>query len=170
MEGPINARPRKRRIAGRAQSPEKHKGPIAGADGQPGSLACTSCNAVWQNGHWHWGEAPKDAHDTVCEACRRTQENNPAGEINLSGALVFLKGQEMTNLIRNEEEAERAEHPMNRIISIQKTDDGLLIKTTDTHLPHRIGEAIRRAYRGHTKMHYDEGGSFARVDVAWNSL
>lgn len=163
-------RPRGRRIAGRAQSPVKHKGPTAEAGGQPSCLVCTSCSAVWRGGHWQWGGAPKDARGIICEACHRILENNPAGEVSLSGALVFLKGQEMIHLIRNEEEAEKAEHPMNRIISIDKTENGLLVKTTDTHLPHRIGEAVRRAYRGHTKIHYDEGGAFARVEVSWNSL
>ena len=38
-----------------------------------------------------------------------------------------------------QEEAEKQEHPLNRIISIDKDAQGVMINTTDIHLPHRIG-------------------------------
>ena len=48
---------------------------------------------------------------------------------------------ELINLARNEEAAEKSEHPLNRIASIEQVDAGIVIKTTDIHLPRRIGEA-----------------------------
>jgi hypothetical protein len=43
-------------------------------------------------------------------------------------------------------------------------DDGLVITTTDVHLPRRIGEAVHHAFHGDLKVHYDEENYFARVD------
>lgn len=42
-----------------------------------------------------------------------------------------------------------------------------MITTTDIHLPRRIGEAVKRAYHGNLKEHFEEDGYFVRVD--WES-
>jgi len=67
-------------------------------------------------------------------------------------------------LARHEEAAEKAEHPLNRIANIERTDAGVVIATTDIHLPRRIGEAIERAYRGTLEMHFDDAAYFMRAD------
>jgi hypothetical protein len=46
--------------------------------------------------------------------------------------------------------------PAQRIANIEHTDAGLVIATTDIHLPRRIGEAIKRAYRGTLDLHFDD--------------
>lgn len=38
------------------------------------------------------------------------------------------------------------EHPLSRIMGIERRPEGLVISTTDTHLPRRIGEALKHAY------------------------
>ena len=73
--------------------------------------------------------------------------------------------QEILNLAKNIEEAEKAEHPLNRIMDIEELDDGLRITTTDIHLPRRIAEALNSAWNGELDMHYDEEGYFIRL--AW---
>lgn len=40
----------------------------------------------------------------------------------------------------------------------------LVIKTTDIHLPRRIGEAMHRAFHGELHVHYDEENYFVRVE------
>jgi len=42
--------------------------------------------------------------------------------------------------------------------------DRLVISTTDIHLPRRIAAAVKRAYDGSLKEHFDEGGYFVRID------
>jgi len=74
-----------------------------------------------------------------------------------------LKGQ-IIGLVHNEEAAERAEHPMNRVISVDDEEDRVTVRTTDIHLPRRIGEALKRAYHGRLDMHFDDDGYFTRVD------
>jgi hypothetical protein len=66
-------------------------------------------------------------------------------------------------LARHQEEAEKGEHPLNRIINIDEDADGIVINTTDIHLPRRIGEAVERAFRGSLIEDFDQGGYFVRV-------
>ena len=67
-------------------------------------------------------------------------------------------------MARHQEEAEKSEHPLNRIIKIDEDADGIVINTTDIHLPRRIGEAVERAFHGSLNENFDEGGYFVRVN------
>lgn len=73
--------------------------------------------------------------------------------------------EEILNLARNVEQTEKQEHPLNRIMAIDKeAPDTLVITTTDIHLPQRIGTAIHHAFHGDLKLHFDEDDYFMRVD------
>ena len=48
-------------------------------------------------------------------------------------------------------------------MAIDDQDDGLLITTTDIHLARRIGEALKNAYQGDLKYHYNAGESQFRL-------
>jgi hypothetical protein len=67
-------------------------------------------------------------------------------------------------IIHHQEEVEKKEHPLNRIMTIEDVPDGIAINTTDIHLPRRIGEAMKRAFHGEFNMHFDEHGYFVRVN------
>jgi hypothetical protein len=69
----------------------------------------------------------------------------------------------MMRLVRHQEEAEKKEHPLNRIIDIEEGPDRIVVNTTDIHLPRRIAEALKRAWQGKTEFHYEEDGYFVRV-------
>jgi hypothetical protein len=126
---------------------------------------CPQCGAVYHRGRWKWMERPERAQETLCQACHRINDHHPAGIVTLTGPFVVAHKQEMIGLARNQEEAERPEHPLNRVISIEdEAPDRLVISTTDIHLPRRIGEATTRAYHGKLTEHFDEGGYFIRVD------
>jgi hypothetical protein len=128
---------------------------------------CPQCGAVYRAGRWSWGARPANAVEVTCQACQRINDNYPAGVLRLSGARLANLKSEIINLARHQEEAERAEHPLNRIMGIEEAPDGIVISTTDIHLPRRIGEAIDRAHKGDLKIHFDENGYFVRVD--WTS-
>lgn len=163
MERTQGGRGSGRRTAGRAQrdpfiDPYKtRKKPTAPA-------ACPTCGAIYHLGRWQWGQRPEAAHDEPCPACRRTADGLPAGIVTLHGALALQHKAEITGLVRNEEAAEKSEHPLNRIIAIAESDEGLAITTTDIHLPRRLGEAVKRAFHGTLAMHFDDSAYFARVD------
>lgn len=154
---------RTRRIAGSAQS-DHVLDPYQAQQKLDDPTVCRACGALYRRGRWQWGPRPDGARESVCPACRRTAEGFPAGVLTLHGDFARHHKSEITGLARNEEAAEKGEHPLNRIIAIADCDEGLAITTTDIHLPRRLGEAMKRAFHGTLSMHFDEGGYFARVD------
>jgi len=125
---------------------------------------CPQCGAVYHAGRWHWAERPKDAHETLCQACLRINDHYPAGVVTLTGALTAQQRTEIVNLARHQEEAEKADHPLNRILSIVENPGEIVINTTEIHLPRRIGEAIERAFHGTLQVHFDQNAYFVRVN------
>jgi len=125
---------------------------------------CPQCGAVYHQGRWHWSQRPADAHEQLCQACHRINDHYPAGIVTLSGTLVAQHKAEMIRLARHQEEVEKKEHPLNRIIDIEEGLDRIVINTTDVHLPRRIAEAQKRAWHGKNDFHYDEDGYFVRVN------
>lgn len=122
---------------------------------------CPKCNAVFKGGRWQWLESwPTESHKVICQACRRIRDNYPAGVLMLSGDFLKTNAREVLNLARNEEKAERVLHPLHRIIKVEKRSAGVFVSTTDIHLPKRIGQALRRAYKGRLEMHYEKASCF----------
>lgn len=152
-----------RRIAGRAQD-DHILDPFQARQKLSEPTACRRCGAVYHHGRWQWGERAADTHEDLCPACHRINEGLPAGIVTLHGAISPQHKDEIIGLVRNQEAAEKGEHPLNRIISVVEKDGGLVISTTDIHLPRRIGEALTRAFHGTLDMHFDEAGYFVRVD------
>jgi NMD protein affecting ribosome stability and mRNA decay len=161
-----NLRPRRlaaaRRIAGHAQ--EDH---ILDSYQRQQKLeddtVCPQCAAVYHKGRWQWAARPENGHEVLCPACRRINDKFPAGIVELRGAFGRQQKDEIIRLARHQEEAEKGEHPLNRIINIEEDADGIIINTTDIHLPRRIGEAVKRAFHGSLNEVFDQGGYFVRV-------
>jgi hypothetical protein len=152
-----------RRIDGRAQQ-DHILDPYQATHKLKEPTACPQCGAIYHHGRWQWGQRPAEAHEEACPACRRIAEGLPAGIVTVHGPFARQHGAEITGLARNEEAAEKGEHPLNRIIGIEDTEEALVITTTDIHLPRRLGEALRRAFHGTLATHFDDSGYFARVD------
>ncbi len=125
--------------------------------------ACPQCGAVFLKARWQWTERPDGAEETLCQACHRTNDNYPAGILSLGGEFLKAHRTEILNLARNVEESEKRDHALHRIMSIEESKDGVVINTTDIHLPRRIGEALAKAYEGDLDYHYDKGSYFLRA-------
>ncbi len=132
---------------------------------EPG--VCPQCGAVYQGGRWSWADRSLAAEELTCQACHRINDKYPAGVVTLTGPRLAKLKDQILHLARHQEEAERKEHPLNRIMNVEETVGDLVINTTDIHLPRRIGEAVKRAYKGELKVHFDERGYFVRMD--WTS-
>jgi hypothetical protein len=125
---------------------------------------CPGCGAVFRDGRWCWVEVePAEPQEALCPACRRIEDRYPAGEVIVSGAFAAAHGDEVLGLVRNTEQAEKREHPLHRIMDIQKREHDVVVTTTDIHLPRRIGHALEDAWHGELSTHYDEEGYFAQV-------
>ena len=128
---------------------------------------CPVCSAVFHNGRWQWTDAwPAHAHQTLCQACRRVRDGYPAGVITLRGGFVHGHKAEVLNLVRRQEQEEKAEHPLHRVMTITENPAAITINTTDVHLPRRIGEALRRAFKGSLNLQFEDDACFVRVN--WN--
>ena len=125
---------------------------------------CPRCGAVYERGRWRWGSAPPESHVNDCPACRRVHDKLPAGFVTFEGPFVAGHAEELIRIARNEAEHEAREHPMNRIMDIDRQDDRIEITTTDIHLPQRIGEAVKRAHHGDLSVQYASDEYSVRAD------
>ncbi len=132
----------------------------------PEPTLCPQCGAVYHKGRWQWTPAPEGANEELCQACHRTNDDYPAGIVTLGGGFLGQHRTEILGLAHNEEELEKGEHPLHRIMKIEDQADGseVVVTTTDIHLPRRIGEALRRAYEGELDYHYEEESYHIRVN------
>jgi hypothetical protein len=77
--------------------------------------------------------------------------------------VVCLAPAPVVRLVRHQEDAEKRQHPLNRIMGVEEEAEAIVIKTTDIHLPRRIGAAVKRAFRGRLKEEFAEAGYFVRI-------
>lgn len=124
---------------------------------------CPACGASFQKGRWTWAPRPAGAHESLCPACHRIRDKYPKGLLTIAGPFLADHREEILGVVHNTEAKEKAEHPLSRIMAIEQQDGALVVSTTDTHLPRRIGEMLHRAYQGKFRVHYDEGEQFVRV-------
>ncbi len=82
----------------------------------------------------------------------------------MQGAYLPAHRDEILALVRNQEREENTSHVLHRIMSIEDGPAAIVIKTTDIHLPRRIGEALHRAFKGQLERRYDKAGCFLRVN------
>lgn len=129
----------------------------------PEPTVCPECGAVFHQGRWQWGEAPAGAHSETCPACHRIHDHFPAGFLTLEGSFFQSHREEIMHLVRNHEQRERAEHPLQRIMAVDEQDDSVLVTTTDIHLARGIGEALHHAYQGELEFHYNPEENLLRV-------
>jgi len=125
---------------------------------------CPGCGAVFKSGRWQWAEKPAQAHETLCPACHRQHDEFPAGYVNITGDFVNVHETEILNLIRNHEAREKTEHPLQRIMNIERTPEGITVTTTDIHLARGIGEALHHAWHGELDFHYNPQEYLLRVN------
>jgi len=152
-----------RRRWGRAQL-QAIEDPYKRAAKLPEPTQCPQCRAVYHKGRWHWGLTPADVHATLCQACHRINDKFPAGTLTLAGDFVAAHRADILAIVRHQEEAEKKEHPLNRVMGIEETADRIIVTTTDIHLPRRIAEAVKRTFRGKLVLQFDEDAYSARID------
>lgn len=129
----------------------------------PEPTVCPDCGAVYHAGRWQWSEAPEGANEELCQACHRLRDKFPAGELTLAGGFLTEHRDEIVGLARNTEKRENGEHPLHRIMDISENKDGIVVTTTDIHLPRRIGDALHDAFEGDLDFNYIEDSYYIRV-------
>lgn len=124
---------------------------------------CPRCGSVFTNGRWSWDVVSGVTKEATCPACRRIQDDYPAGYVELSGEFFQSHQQDILNLIENVETAEKMEHPTERVIAVRRDGDTTIVTTTGIHLARRMGDALKRAYKGDLELQYGESDDHLRV-------
>ncbi len=137
--------------------------PYRASSKPPDPTQCPRCHAVFHQGRWTWATAPEDPHLQTCPACQRIQDHFPAGYLTIKGSFFGEHRDEILHLIRNHEEAEKAQRPLQRIMDIEEQRDGVQVTTTDSHLARGIAEALHSAYQGDLKMRYSRDENLVRA-------
>ena len=151
---------REQLLQGFEQDSYKSKGKL------PEPARCPRCGATYHHGRWTWESAPAGAHEHMCPACHRIQDKFPAGYVTLKGAFLSQHRDEILHLVRNCEGKEKSGHPLQRIMAIENTKDGVLVTTTDLHLARDIAERLHDAYKGELEFHYNAEENLLRA--TWN--
>lgn len=125
--------------------------------------SCIKCNALYTNGRWTWKSTDQETVKTTCPACRRINDNYPAGYIEIQGKFFHNHSTDILNLINNTEQLEKTERPLERVISIKEANDKTIITTTGIHVARRIGEALKRSYQGKYLIQYADGEKSIRI-------
>lgn len=122
---------------------------------------------MFHKGRWQWGDAPADATAHRCPACNRIHDRVPAGILTLGGTFYQTHREEIDHLVHNLEAKEKAEHPLERIMDIETTEEGsqTVINLTSIHLTKGIGEALHHAYQGQFEFQFAEEDGVMRA--AW---
>ncbi len=129
----------------------------------PEPTQCPRCYAIYIDGRWTWKKTNSVKYQTLCPACRRIEDNYPAGFVRLTGPFYRQHRDEIINLVRNVESKEKELHPLERIMNISDLNGTTEITTTGVHIARRIGEALSRAYKGDFDMQYVEDDKSIRV-------
>jgi NMD protein affecting ribosome stability and mRNA decay len=112
------------------------------------ATACPNCGASYREGRWTWEPALVGSSEQQCPACERIAGRYPAGVLRVEGAFAREHRGDLIGLVRNVEERERAEHPLNRVMSIEENENGFVVETTNGKLAQALGRALHKAYAG----------------------
>lgn len=131
----------------------------------PEPTQCSGCSAVFKDGRWQWmEEVPRNPHTELCPACQRIRDRVPAGILTLRGDFFDEHHDEIVALIRNKVEAENRQHPMKRMMAMERDGENTVITFTDTHLPRGVGSSIESAYQGELEIQYTPEAGIVRVN------
>lgn len=142
---------------------QKRQDVYEATDKWPESTLCIKCGALFSNGRWTWNQPKDKTNPITCPACRRIEDNYPAGHIEIKGPFFTEHHNEILNLIYNVEKQEKGERPLERIMNIADSGDHTTVTTTGIHIARRVGEALYRSYKGEFTFQYGEGEKNIRV-------
>jgi NMD protein affecting ribosome stability and mRNA decay len=124
---------------------------------------CPTCHATFQEGKWTWAKAPSDTHKHICPACQRIHDQFPAGYVTIKGEFFAEHKDEIIALLRSQEEHEKSERPLQRIMAIDQKRDGIEVSTTDPHIARTLAQALHNAYKGDLKLRYSRDENLLRA-------
>jgi hypothetical protein len=130
-----------------------------------GAFVCTECRVFQHGGRWHWGAPPLvELEAGLCPACQRVRERYAAGTLRLPADFLAQR-EEVLQMIRHVEQAEKPEHPLERLMEIADSGGELVVTTTGVHLARQIAHKL--AKRFHRKPRFNYADDEQLVHVEW---
>ncbi len=131
----------------------------------PGEVAvCTQCHALYQRRHWFFDEelyfhhnAQPETRKVLCPACQKIRDRYAEGQVLLHASpFLTTHKDEILRLVHNEEDRAKGDNPLERIIAISESADGVTVTTTNEKLAQRIGRTLKSSYQGHTTYRWSD--------------
>ena len=136
---------------------------------------CVNCRAIYQNKRWALDpktfdalEASGEANWVTCPGCQKAAEGYAEGVVTLRGNYLWEHEDEIFNILKNEEAKAMAKNPLERIISMSRENDDLIIETTEEKLAEHLGRALHKAHQGELKVTWGQDHDICRV--TWERL
>ena len=155
---------------------KRNDDPYLTGEGLHEKAICPKCNSVYKNKRWYLAEEvpenekmDQDFAHVECPACKKIADGYHQGVVTLKGEFFWQHQKEILNLIHNEERKTLTKNPLQRIMSIKREKDALVIKTTEQKLAEHLGRAIHKAQQGDLKVSWDDNHSFCRVSWERNA-
>jgi hypothetical protein len=157
-------------ISDKQGRPNRSADPYIPEEGIREEAICPKCQAIYKNKRWYRAEEiPEDEKagrnfvPIECPACKKIAEGYHQGVVTLKGAFLRKHEEEILNLVHNEEKKSMSKNPLQRIMSIEREGDELVIKTTAEKLAEHLGRAVHKAQQGDLRVSWDDNHSFCRV-------
>jgi NMD protein affecting ribosome stability and mRNA decay len=162
-------------VTGRAKHPGRKKDRPRGVQARnlqvlgrtakaAGAVKCTECGLVQHAGKWYRGAPPlAELHAGICPACQRVRERYPAGTIHVHPGFLEHKA-EVLQIIRNVERAEKAEHPLERLMDVEESGGRLVVTTTGIHIARQIAHKLARRFHQKARIRYARQEDLIHVD------
>lgn len=135
------------------------------------AAVCRTCGSFLAAGKWHLREqAGTDLRraqrivETVCPACQKVRDHDPGGIVSLGGGFVKSHRVEIMNLVNHENRLAIQNNPLERIIDIESSAEGLTIYTTNEKLARKIGRSVHKAYSGNVVYKWSDDARLVRVN------
>lgn len=125
---------------------------------------CETCGAVCDEGRWAWRAASGDLRQLQCPACKRIQEQAPAGELVLRGDYLNAHRETILGLLKRQADLETNEHALERVMEIDESDGAITVRTTGMHMVRRLAEALLHAHHGDLALNYRNGEDLLRAE------
>lgn len=137
---------------------------------------CQTCQAVYRNKSWHLDPllAGKLAENpavrwVTCPGCQKVVEHYPEGVLTLRGSYLWNHEEEIRNILLNMVERISTRNPLERVIRIDRSEEALVIETTDNKLAEQLGRALQKAHSGELQIDWQGSPVVCRVQwERWN--
>lgn len=137
---------------------------------EAGVAVCETCSAINMKKHWflnneNYQKLIKDplTRFVQCPGCRRLSDKHIEGEVLLENPQLSQSKEMMYGALYNTAARAFHENPLSRIYSIEEKGNQIRILTTTCTLARRIGQVMKRAFKGSLDIRYSPDEKFASV-------